>query len=103
MFGFSSPLWTLWCAVGEKLGLPVVTWARAGALAAELATLTVVVALLMRHASKASAWCFAFFYVVWPYFGAVGISRVRHAVACGLIADLAGYAGAVAAVRWFFG
>ena len=43
------------------------------------------------------------FYVLAVYFGAVGISRVRHAVACGLIADLAGYAGAVAAVRWFFG
>ncbi len=40
------------------------------------------------------------FYVLAVYFGAVGVSRVRHAVACGLIADLAGYAGAVAAVRW---
>jgi len=40
------------------------------------------------------------FYVLAVYFGAVGVSRVRHAVATGLIADLAGYAGAVVAVRW---
>ena len=43
------------------------------------------------------------FYVLAVYFGAVGISRVRHAVATGLIADLAGYVGAVAAVRWMLG
>jgi len=40
------------------------------------------------------------FYVLAVYFGAVGISRVRHAVAAGLIADLAGYIGAVIGVRW---
>ncbi|MGD9763266.1 MAG: nucleoside recognition domain-containing protein [Candidatus Binatia bacterium] len=40
------------------------------------------------------------FYVIAVYFGAVGISRVRHAVACGLIADLAGCVGSVLAVRW---
>jgi spore maturation protein SpmA len=40
------------------------------------------------------------FYVLAVYFGAVGVSRVRHAVATGLIADLAGYAGALVAVRW---
>lgn len=43
------------------------------------------------------------FYVLAVYFGAVGISRVRHAVATGLIADLAGYVGAVLAVRWMLG
>ncbi len=43
------------------------------------------------------------FYVLAVYFGAVGISRVRHAVACGLIADLAGYIAAVAAVGWLLG
>jgi spore maturation protein SpmA len=40
------------------------------------------------------------FYVLAVYFGAVGIGRVRHAVAAGLIADLAGYIGAVIGVRW---
>lgn len=43
------------------------------------------------------------FYVLAVYFGAVGISRIRHAVATGLLADVAGYAGAVAAVHWLLG
>jgi spore maturation protein SpmA len=40
------------------------------------------------------------FYVLAVYFGAVGVSRVRHAVAAGLLADIAGVIGAVAAVSW---
>ena len=43
------------------------------------------------------------FYVLAVYFGAVGVTRVRHALAAGLIADLAGVIGAVMAVRWFLG
>lgn len=43
------------------------------------------------------------FYVLAVYFGAVSVSRVRHALAAGLIADVAGVIGAVAAVRWFLG
>jgi spore maturation protein SpmA len=43
------------------------------------------------------------FYVLAVYFGAVGISRVRHAVACGLIAEVGGFAAAVIAVRWLLG
>lgn len=40
------------------------------------------------------------FYVLAVYFGAVAVSRVRHALAAGLIADLCGVVGAVAAVNW---
>ena len=43
------------------------------------------------------------FYVLAVYFGAVGIKRVRHAVACGLIADLAGILAAIARAYLFFG
>lgn len=43
------------------------------------------------------------FYVLAVYFGAVGIKRVRHAVACGLIADVAGIAAAVGVAYLFFG
>lgn len=43
------------------------------------------------------------FYVLAVYFGAVGIKRVRHAVACGLIADLAGIVTAIGVSYWFFG
>ncbi|MCU0932985.1 MAG: hypothetical protein MUE86_00775 [Thiobacillaceae bacterium] len=42
------------------------------------------------------------FYVLAVYFGAVGIKRVRHAVAGGLVADAAGFAAAVAAGYLFF-
>jgi len=41
-------------------------------------------------------------YVLAVYFGAVGISRVRHALAAGLTADLAGLATAVAVSQLFF-
>lgn len=42
------------------------------------------------------------FYVLAVYFGAVGVHRVRHAVATALTADVAGIAGAVLAVSaWF--
>ncbi len=43
------------------------------------------------------------FYVLAVYFGAVGIKRVRHAVAGGLVADVAGFAAAVASAYLFFG
>lgn len=43
------------------------------------------------------------FYVLAVYFGAVGIQRARHAVACALLADLAGVIAAVAVCYWFFG
>ncbi len=42
------------------------------------------------------------FYVLAVYFGAVGVRRVRHAVACGLIADLAGILAAVGMAYLFF-
>lgn len=38
------------------------------------------------------------FYVLAVYFGAVGVSRIRHALAAGLIADVAGVVGSVLAV-----
>ncbi|OJW46003.1 MAG: hypothetical protein BGO60_03160 [Thiobacillus sp. 65-1059] len=43
------------------------------------------------------------FYVLAVYFGAVGIRRVRHAVACGLIADVAGILAAIGMTYLFFG
>ncbi|GAA4896255.1 nucleoside recognition domain-containing protein [Ferrimonas pelagia] len=43
------------------------------------------------------------FYVLAVYFGAVGIRRTRHAIPCGLLADLAGILAAIAVAYWFFG
>ena len=43
------------------------------------------------------------FYILTVYFGSVGIRRWRHAVTCGLIADLAGFVAAVLVAYLFFG
>jgi len=43
------------------------------------------------------------FYVLAVYFGSVGIKNTRHAVACGLTAEFAGFLGAVAVSYLFFG
>ncbi len=42
------------------------------------------------------------FYVLAIYFGSVGIRRVRHALACGLLADFAGIVTAIIVGYWFF-
>lgn len=43
------------------------------------------------------------FYVLAVYFGSVGVRHVRHAVSCGLIADLAGILASIMVAYWFFG
>ena len=43
------------------------------------------------------------FYVLAVYFGSVGIRKTRHAIACGLAADVAGISTAIVACYWFFG
>jgi spore maturation protein SpmA len=43
------------------------------------------------------------FYVLAVYFGSVGIRKTRHAVGCGLAADLAGIVGAILVTYLFFG
>ena len=42
------------------------------------------------------------FYILAVYFGSVGIRYTRHAVACGLLADLAGVIAAIAICYLFF-
>lgn len=42
------------------------------------------------------------FYVLAVYFGSVGIKKVRHALSCALLADLAGISTAIFAGYWFF-
>jgi spore maturation protein SpmA len=43
------------------------------------------------------------FYVLAVYFGSVGIKNIRHAAACGIIADFAGIVAAIFIAYWFFG
>ncbi|MDD5461720.1 MAG: nucleoside recognition domain-containing protein [Methylococcales bacterium] len=43
------------------------------------------------------------FYVLAIYFGSVGIKHIRHAAACGIIADFAGIIASIFVAYWFFG
>ncbi|MBT4521955.1 MAG: spore maturation protein [Halieaceae bacterium] len=43
------------------------------------------------------------FYVLAVYFGAAGIRYTRHALACGLTADVAGISAAIFVSYWFYG
>ncbi len=43
------------------------------------------------------------FFILAVYFGSVGIKDTRHAVACGLIADVAGVIAAIGLAYFFFG
>jgi len=43
------------------------------------------------------------FYVLAVYFGAVGIRHTRHALLCGLSADLVGITAAIVVGYWFYG
>ena len=43
------------------------------------------------------------FYILAVYFGSVGIKHTRHAVSCGLLADLAGIIAAIGICYLFFG
>jgi len=43
------------------------------------------------------------FYVLAIYFGSVGIKHIRHAAACGIIADFGGIVTAIVVGYWFFG
>ncbi len=43
------------------------------------------------------------FYVLAVYFGSVGIKNARHAIACGLVADVVGISAAIGVSYWFFG
>ena len=43
------------------------------------------------------------FYILAVYFGSVGVKQTRHAVTCGLLADLGGILAAIAVAYLFFG
>ena len=62
VMGFSSPLWTLWNALGIRLVRNPVLWSRAWSLIADATTLLVLTSLIRREAGRPSAWCFAIFF-----------------------------------------
>ena len=86
VMGFSSPVWTVWNAIGELLIHDPLAWSRLTSIAADLVTLVALARLLERYAGRAAAWCFAFFFAAWPYFAAVSMSGMESAALLALIA-----------------
>lgn len=86
VMGFSSPLWTIWNAAGFFVLHDPTRWSRLSSLAADLVTLFCVVRLLERHAGRAAAWCFAFFFAAWPYFAAITASGMESSLMLALMA-----------------
>ena len=92
VFGFSSPPWTLWTALGILAAQDPVFWTRATTLLADALTLLLVGHLIEREAdgpggrARAAAWCFTFFFAVWPYFSVVAMSGMENSTMLALIA-----------------
>lgn len=80
VMGFSSPLWTVWNALGWRLTGAPVEWARASALVADALTLVLAAGMLRRQVGRAGAWCFAWFFAGWPFFAAVAVSGMETGV-----------------------
>lgn len=80
VMGFTSPLWMLWNALGWMLTRDPVTWSRATSLAGDAVTLVVGGALLARHASRASAWCFTFAFATWTACTGIAISGMENSM-----------------------
>lgn len=76
-FGFTSPLWTLWCALGQRLFGDPLIWTRLSAIAADAITLVILTRMLERHASRTAAWVFALGFAAWPLFPALAVSGLE--------------------------
>jgi hypothetical protein len=85
VMGFSSPLWTAWNAIAFLIGQEPLVWARWTALAADAVTLLAAGTLLLRGFSRLSAWCFTYFFAVWPYYAAASISGMESSLMIALI------------------
>ena len=89
VLGCTSPPWMAWIALGIRLGLGPLAWARGTLLVADVVTLLAFVALLERHASRTSAWCFAVFFAAWPYLCALYASGFEMGMMIALLASSA--------------
>src|SRR5258705_9299615 len=89
MSGFTSPLWTLWSALGQRLlGDPLV-WCRITSIAADMLTLILMTRMLERHASRTAAWVFAFGFAAWPLFPALAVSGLEMSLMTAALALVA--------------
>jgi hypothetical protein len=92
VFGFSSPAWTLWTALGCLARQDPVAWTRGTSLLADALTLLLVGRMIEREAdgpggrARAAAWCFGFFFAAWPYFAVVAVSGMESSAMLALVA-----------------
>ncbi len=93
VFGFTSPLWMAWSALGIALFKDPVLWTRLTTLALEVAALLVGARLLLRHAGTLSAWCFGLFYAGWIYLAALPASGMENSALFALLVLAAGAIG----------
>ena len=77
VMGFTSPLWTLWCALGITLGAAPETWAQWTSLLFGAWALHTAMQQLARHASRTSAVAFGLAYALWPLFSALTASGLE--------------------------
>jgi hypothetical protein len=86
VMGFTSPLWALWMALGLAIRVEPMAWSRISAIACDVVTLMLIVSALRRAVSRPSAWCFAVFFAVWPYFSALTASGMESSAVLLLLA-----------------
>jgi hypothetical protein len=86
VFGFTSPPWMAWIAVGLRLGVDPLAWTRVSLGLADAVTLLTAASLLERHASRASAWTFAVFFAAWPYFSGLACTGLESGAMLALVA-----------------
>ncbi len=86
VMGFSSPLWTAWLALGARLHVPLLVWSRVWGIGFDLAALTLMVGLLQREASRASAWAFGVFFALFPLFAANAVLGMETSLLVALAA-----------------
>lgn len=85
VMGFTSPLWTVWSALGIKLMGNPVPWALGWSFIADIVTLLVGGTLLMATTGIASAWAFTFFFALWPYYAALCVSGMEMSMCLALL------------------
>ncbi len=86
VFGFTSPVWTAWNALGFRLAQDPVVWSKSWSVLADVVTLLVLGQLLSRHASRNAALAFTVFFAAWPYCSAVCASGMEMNLMLALIA-----------------
>lgn len=89
VFGFTSPLWTAWIALGTLLGVTSFTWARAWGIVFSLVALVLFARLIERTVSRPSAWMFAFFFAIFPLFSAQAVLGMETSLLLVLLAAAA--------------